>query len=209
MFKLDHEIAEWRSKLKAAGIKSPELLDELENHLRETVEHQMKSGSKESDAFENAVRQMGQAASIKTEFEKACVLPGSASRIILQAFIYSSMLGYLSLATFGLIKHNMSATERLLGFTALATMLLLAIGSFAIFRRCYNNATPLAGRTASIASATLLIGWFVGFTFIVLPRCEFEITSLVVTLLWGLAPGAIAAGMMLAKEEAPRKEFIA
>jgi hypothetical protein len=37
MFNLDSAIIEWRRKIISAGIKSPDLLDELESHLREDV----------------------------------------------------------------------------------------------------------------------------------------------------------------------------
>ena len=54
----------------AAGIKSPVPLEELESHLREEIERQMKSGLTKNLAFEAAVQQLGQAKMLRTEFKK-------------------------------------------------------------------------------------------------------------------------------------------
>src|SRR5712692_9163749 len=70
MFNLDHAIAEWRRQMLAAGIKSPVPLNELENHLRDDVEQQMRSGSGAQQAFEAAVQGIGQAAVLESEFDK-------------------------------------------------------------------------------------------------------------------------------------------
>jgi hypothetical protein len=70
MFNLEQSIVEWRRQMLAAGLKNPGLLDELESHLREEVEQQIKSGAAAQDAFEKAVEQMGQAKALKQEFKK-------------------------------------------------------------------------------------------------------------------------------------------
>jgi len=55
----------------AAGIKTPVPLEELEIHLREEIERQMKSGLNEQKAFEVSVQQIGQPKQIKSEFNKS------------------------------------------------------------------------------------------------------------------------------------------
>ena len=55
----------------AAGIKSPVPLEELEIHLREEIERQMKSGSNEQKAFEISVQQIGQPKVLDNEFKKS------------------------------------------------------------------------------------------------------------------------------------------
>ena len=52
MFDLEQSIADWRRQMLAAGIKTPVPLEELENHLREDVEEQMRSGVTAQQAFE-------------------------------------------------------------------------------------------------------------------------------------------------------------
>ena len=54
----------------ATGVKNPNVLDELESHLRDDVEQQMKSGLSADRAFGTAVQRMGQASSLKREFAK-------------------------------------------------------------------------------------------------------------------------------------------
>ena len=70
MFNLEQSIAEWRKQMLVAGIKSPVPLEELEIHLREEIERQIKSGMEVQQAFEMTVSQMGQAKELKTEFAK-------------------------------------------------------------------------------------------------------------------------------------------
>jgi len=70
MFNLDETISEWRRQMAAAGIKSPEALDELESHLRDEVGQQVRSGANARQAFEIAVERIGEIDSIKAEFEK-------------------------------------------------------------------------------------------------------------------------------------------
>ena len=70
MFDLEKSIKDWRWQMFVAGIKTPVPLDELEIHLREEIERQMKSGIGEQKAFEISVQQIGQPKMLKTEFNK-------------------------------------------------------------------------------------------------------------------------------------------
>ena len=70
MFDLEQSIADWRRQMFAAGIKAPAPLDELELHLREEIERQMKNGLTETRAFVLATQQMGEAGMLKNEFQK-------------------------------------------------------------------------------------------------------------------------------------------
>src|SRR5208282_847396 len=67
---LEHSIAEWRRQMRAAGIASPERLDELESHLREDIRVLLSAGTPEAPAFRLAVSRLGSPASVKTEFNK-------------------------------------------------------------------------------------------------------------------------------------------
>jgi hypothetical protein len=71
MSHLDQSIAEWRRQMLAAGIKTHAPLEELESHLREEIERQMKSGLDKQKAFEISVRQIGQSKTLKKEFNKS------------------------------------------------------------------------------------------------------------------------------------------
>jgi len=70
MFDLEKSIAEWRQQMLSAGIRTPVPLEELEIHLREEIEQQMKSGLSKQDAFNSAVQKIGQAHMVQNEFNK-------------------------------------------------------------------------------------------------------------------------------------------
>lgn len=70
MFDLEKALMEWRQRMITAGVKSPETLNELEIHLRDDVEQQIRSGSKAQPAFELAVQRMGQVQTLNAEFRK-------------------------------------------------------------------------------------------------------------------------------------------
>ena len=71
MFHLEQSIAEWRRQMLAAGIKTPVPLEELEIHLREDIERQMKSGLSEQKAFEISIQRIGQPEVLDNEFKKS------------------------------------------------------------------------------------------------------------------------------------------
>jgi ClpA/ClpB-like protein len=70
MFNLDQAISKWRAQMLAAGVKALDVLDELEGHLREDIEEQIQSGSTAEQAFEMAVRRIGNPGVIFSEFAK-------------------------------------------------------------------------------------------------------------------------------------------
>jgi Clp amino terminal domain, pathogenicity island component len=70
MFNLEQSIAEWRRQMLAAGIKTPVPLEELESHLREDIEQQVRTGADEARAFEMAVQLIGSPAPLKKECMK-------------------------------------------------------------------------------------------------------------------------------------------
>src|SRR5437870_4050938 len=73
MFDLNQAILEWRRQMVVGGIKTAEVLDELESHLRADVEQQVRLGESEQQAFEAAVQRIGQTSVLKAEFEKVGV----------------------------------------------------------------------------------------------------------------------------------------
>src|ERR1043165_5853067 len=70
MFNLEQSISEWRGQMLSAGVKNPDIVDELENHLREDWARRVESGESEEEAFEGAVHGIGQASSLQHEFAK-------------------------------------------------------------------------------------------------------------------------------------------
>ena len=70
MFNLEHSISEWRGQMLSAGVENPDIVDELESHLRDDWARRVDSGESEEQAFEGAVQGVGQASLLKHEFEK-------------------------------------------------------------------------------------------------------------------------------------------
>src|SRR5687768_13036549 len=106
MFNLDQAIAEWRRQMAVAGVKDPETLDELESHLRDDVERQLRSGLSERQAFEEAVRRIGQAAALKGEFEKT--RPSENSRklkLLLKGIVGVVLAGFVVLTANSAVFH--------------------------------------------------------------------------------------------------------
>jgi hypothetical protein len=90
MFNLEQSIADWRKQMLAAGIETPVPMEELEIHLREEIERQMKSGLGEQKAFEISVQRIGQPKILKREFKKS-------ERTFMKK-IMVSLIGWLGLA---------------------------------------------------------------------------------------------------------------
>jgi len=70
MFNLDSAIFEWRRKMISAGIRSADVLDELEGHLREDIERRGRLGGDGSQLFEKAAAQFGRPQVLKAEFDQ-------------------------------------------------------------------------------------------------------------------------------------------
>jgi hypothetical protein len=70
MFNLEQSISEWRWHMQSVGIKNPDIMDELESHLREDFARRVQSGESEEQAFDRAMQGVGQASLLENEFSK-------------------------------------------------------------------------------------------------------------------------------------------
>src|SRR4051812_11489070 len=61
MFNLEQSISEWRRQMQSVGARNPDIVDELESHLREDLARRVQSGESDEQAFEGAVQGLGQA----------------------------------------------------------------------------------------------------------------------------------------------------
>jgi hypothetical protein len=189
MFDLKKSILEWRKLMLAAGIQTPVPLEELEIHLREEIEQQMKSGLNGQKAFEIAAGKIGQGNMLKTEFKKIGGMD-KAQRRKAAGYFYSVILGFYTLAaTCAMFKYDLSINEWLSGVAAQTTLLCVAYF-------IWHNAPPLflliTSRRAQ--SAVGLIGgisgaiWFLVFANFVLPCFDFTTGHLMVAILWAMVP---------------------
>jgi hypothetical protein len=189
MFDLDQAIAEWRRQMLAAGIKTPVPLEELESHLREDVEKQVREGSIVQQAFEIAVGRIGQPGSLKTEFKKING-PDPAQLRKRAGFAFALILGLYSLMISCLLfKNDLTFNERLSGFASVATMLTSVFILWQILPRLFpviahKTVQSAIGLIGGISGA----GWFLAFAYLILPHCEFTQGQLLVAVSWAMVP---------------------
>jgi hypothetical protein len=150
MRNLNAKIAEWRSRMAAGGIKFPAVLDELESHLREEIERQVRLGIKEGEAFEIAARKIGDSDLLKAEFAKVA---GSKEARAGKVLGIACCLAALPLSVFAipnfLMIHELPAGERALSVLAI----LLTFLSIASWRFSHKFLPVIHNRTVRLAAA--------------------------------------------------------
>jgi len=156
---LEQSIVEWRRTMLAARPVSPATIDELENHLRETVDDLIRSGLTEADAFQRAATQLGGAGLLASEFQKlnqGTWLPvkvisaiGLLAALALAALLFARFgAGRLSLL---LASHVFLVT---LGYTT--TLLIGALGICFVSHRCFAELS--FSRRRALARVTFRLG---------------------------------------------------
>jgi hypothetical protein len=190
MFDLEKSITEWRQQMLAAGIKTPVPLEELEGHLREEVERQMKSGLNNQKAFETATGRIGRMDVLKQEFQKLDQADKIQRQKQIAAIIFAVILGFYSLAVAGiLLKNNLTLDERLSGFASIATGLLLVYFIWQLAPRFFPVFTNRVIRSAiGFWGGISGMIWFSAFAYFILPRCEFTQGQSIVAVLWAAIP---------------------
>jgi hypothetical protein len=125
MFGLEQSISEWRGKMLAAGIETPVPLEELESHLREEIERQMKLGLNEQEAFEISIRQIGQPKTLDREFKKSERTFMKRIAVIMTALFGTVFGGAMILPALGRWHH----TGTLLLYPLLTGIALVVVGA--------------------------------------------------------------------------------
>lgn len=70
MFNLEEKLSDWRGSLPPSLRENRELLEELESHLREAFERQIKAGKPPKDSWNAALSSMGDTHHVAREFAK-------------------------------------------------------------------------------------------------------------------------------------------
>lgn len=209
MFNLETAIAEWQRQMLDAGIKTPVPLEELENHLREEIERQMRSGTDSRQAFETAVQKIGPATALKNEFKKVKAAKEEHARALTQklGFIFVNMIPLAICNSLLLKPRGLTSGQQLSCLTAVATFTLL-IWSGRLGYRLFP-VIP-AGRTRGfimgLIAAPGVLWWIVFFHF-VLARYDFTPGQLTVAFSWGfITPGGLIYGLLFGIDTAARKK---
>ena len=204
MFDLEKSIADWRQQMLAAGIKTPVPLEELESHLREEIEQQMKSGLGGLEAFNSAVQKIGQARALKLEFKKAGI-PVEMRFVQLAGIACAAVAGLFSLwiLLVLLTVHEANLAERILG--------LAAVTSIILSWRCGHGYLPAISRRrvrAAIEAVCCLasVGGMILFIKVI-PHFlgQIPVGQMLVSFLWVWTAMAILAGTVYGLEKTARK----
>ena len=125
MFNLEQSISEWRRQMAARGIGTPNVLDELESHLRDEVQRQTGSGEPVEKAFEMAVNQMGEAGALKAEFVKAGKVRGVPEKLMIAICVL--LVVFISLlSAAGVVLCYTSLADRIMAGVAVVCILFAA-----------------------------------------------------------------------------------
>lgn len=202
MFNLDQAIAQWRRQMLAAGIKTPVPLEELESHLRDEIEQQMRSGLSAQHAFEAAARRIGEAPALRLEFAKA----RTRSQALMMRFASGLLVGLiLLLSGFTFFQMQLTPAEQILAYTGVIFTLVVACG----WRYAVPFLPVIANKRkrTAIGSACILFGFLFTsfFTNIILPRFEHGHDHQLPALgFWAVLPIAVFVGLGCGLDQAGR-----
>jgi cation transport ATPase len=216
MLDLDHAITEWRQQMLAAGIKAPVPLEELEGHLREEIERQVKSGVNDEAAFKSARENIGAADALKVEFAKAEMERRSAkqAKFMLTFSLMTSVAIALSIGALLFFRlgsfSELTAGQQLSGYEALALGLLFSFGG-RFGRKWFPNIRRKKVRdTICVSAGVLLALWWSLLFWGILPQLEYTMAQLMVIILWSFVmPFGLMVGLCAAIETAARKSVSA
>jgi len=187
-----------------AGIKTPVPMDELESHLREDMEQQVRAGLSAQQAFEAAVQRIGQAEALEAEFAKMVEPEETRERKLKLLCIVFTVLAYLAPFALNVPKpwSGMNATEQWLGLAAVALTVLSPFSGLYIHRFLPIIPDKRVRTCVQFASVLPVLIWPCVFTFVILPRVELTIGQVNVATLWAISPLAVFGGLILGLDEA-------
>ena len=204
MFDLEQLITEWRKQMLAAGIQTPVPLAELESHLREEIERQMKSGLDGQKSFNFALQKIGQVNALKTEFKKIGIsmetqfvkLMGIACWMVGGLFSLWILLVLLTV-------HEAHLTDRLLGLAPVAVIILswLYGDRFLPIIR-HHHARSAIGVLCCLASVG---GMMLFIKFIPHFLGQIPVGQMLVSILWAWTAITILGGTVCGLEKAAQK----
>ena len=180
-------------------MKSPSVLDELESHLRDEVETQLRLGLTELQAFEIAVERIGPIKTLGREFTEEQRLINAA--LFGCAGLYSLVGCVPVLFKLGSFS-DITSTQQISAVTAVViTALSLLSGRF--FARIAPVICDKRLRTLAYVAGIFFVGlWLLFFYRLVMTRLEWDMSQLVVAILWAWIPMAVLCGTILGMERA-------
>jgi hypothetical protein len=203
MFDLERVITKWRKQMASGGVSNPVVLDELESHLREEIERQMRAGASAEQAFQVATQKIGAANALKNEFRKAVFASVLEKLMIAIAVLFAAFGIFLTTATMILCYGTL--VERLAGFGALAFILLTIFGSRHLVPLL--PVIPRIGRRFAVQLACIAAGFGICALYVQVFVHQFERPNQMVPVIafWGILPIAMGFGLASALEQGVRR----
>jgi len=197
MFDLERAISEWRRQLADGGIDSPEVLDELESHLRDDAQRQVHLGSSPEQAFNAAVQRFGPRVALELEFKKISGGTNVSGRLMgLATITLVAFIVWMSGYTF--LRMELSPFEQIVAYAAVAFTLLTACA----WRYAVPFLPVIAGRakrmTVGIVCMTAGVVFSNLFCHFVLPHFENHDGQIPAVGFWAAFPIALFACLGLA-----------
>ena len=207
MFNVEQAIAEWRRQMLSAGIKTPVPLAELESHLREDMERELRNGLNAQQAFEAAVGRMGPAKALEAEFAKVPEPKETRERKLKLLCLVFVTLAYLTPFALNWPQpwNHLNPTEQWLGLTAFALAVVGPFSGLLLHRWLPVIRDQRIRSRVQFASALPLCVWLCVFVFGIVPRVEWTFTQMSVATLWAWCPLAVFGGLICGLDEAARR----
>jgi uncharacterized membrane protein YhaH (DUF805 family) len=170
---------------------SGEILDELEGHLREEVDEQVRSGKTSEDAFKSAVIQMGHSRELGVEFSK--LNAGGAQRpkyLAVFCFLSAALIAINAIAIYPEFAEKASLSRLLVFIGILGIFAYLAALPFC-YRRLPDLRRPVVAWALNLGS--LLVSFWVLLALLsALELVQVKLGKGAVQLFWAIVPAFFA-----------------
>jgi len=159
MPRLEQLISEWRKTMTHGQRLGKDRLEELESHLRETIERLLRTGMNETKAFETAIAQLGPFPAIYSEFKKLDQHTWLPMKVIIGAEA-ALALALAALLTFRIVDQGFGLLLATHVFTVTlgygTAFFIGALGICFVCQRCFSDFSIT--RQQSISRLTFLLG---------------------------------------------------
>ncbi|MGA2555379.1 MAG: permease prefix domain 1-containing protein [Verrucomicrobiota bacterium] len=180
-------------------------LDELESHLRDEIEQQVKSGLSEAEAFKTAIQKIGRAHLVQHEFKKVeSRWEGLEWKLTEILLVVGPVLASLGMGRSVLLNRGMTPGQKMSCLAAFATFTLLVWGGRLGYRVFPVIRARRMRNAIGISTFVLLLVLFL----VVLQRHDYTVGQLPVAVVWGwVTPMGAWAGLYCGIETAARKKL--
>lgn len=184
-FNLDQAMANWRRQMLACGFKPVDVVEELESHLRDDIETQIRSGEKEQRAFELAIRRLGTPPELAKEFAKSRQPEAAQRPLFLQYFYFVCAAAAILIDLWSLTLFDLSPAERM---GALGGVIVFGLYLFALpFRFGSRGEVPGASFLGAMKILGVIVPLWILFALLTALRViHWEIGIIPQMIMWSL-----------------------